>query len=542
MRAARRAVVLPPDTRETPMSARAPRSMSLAWRLALGFISVLLLLLAVAASGLYAIQLLGRQLDHVVQVGNRKADLANQLMGSLDAVAVQARSVALLAELDPQQLEVELKSAQAAQRSFTATLEQLDALLRETAAADAETQLMATIDTANKQLLPLLQEVLDNAHDGDTVAAVLGLMKRVRPVENVLRGQVRELIALQRTETAAVQNASVALQRRAVLVAGALVLVALVCGSVVAWRITRSVTAPVGRAVVLAERIATGDLSSQVEVRRHDETGRLLLAIGAMQERLRTLVGNIRASADAIRTASGEVAAGNQDLSRRTEQAAAHLQQTAQSMDGLAAVVAQSASAAEQANRLAASAAQVAVRGGSVVAEVVSTMEDIQASSRKIADFIALIDGIAFQTNILALNAAVEAARAGEQGRGFAVVASEVRQLAGRSAAAAQEIKALIGASVQGVERGNQLVAGAGGTMQEIVTAVRHVSETIGAITTAVAAQNGDIVQINGAIGALDQTTQQNAALVEQSAASAEQLDGYARQLASAISSFKLDR
>ncbi|MGC3985355.1 MAG: methyl-accepting chemotaxis protein [Pseudorhodoferax sp.] len=516
--------------------------MSLAGRLALGFICVLLLLLAVAASGQYAIHLLGRQLDHVVQVGNRKADLANQLMGTLDAVAVQARSVALLAELDPQQLMVELKAAQAAQQGFAETLQQLDTLLRQTSAREAETQLMASIDADGKQLFPLLQEVLDNARDGDTVAAVLGLMKRVRPVENVLRGHVGELIALQRAETEAVRNASAALQRRAVLVAGVLVLVALVCGSVVAWRITRSVTAPIGRAVVLAERIATGDLSSQVEVRVFDETGRLLLAIQAMQERLRTLVGNIQASANAIRTASGEVAAGNQDLSRRTEQAAAHLQRTAQSMDALAAVVAQSANAAEQANRLAASAAQVAVRGGSVVAEVATTMEEIQTSSRKISEFIALIDGIAFQTNILALNAAVEAARAGEQGRGFAVVASEVRSLATRSAAAAREIKALIGASAQGVERGNQLVAGAGGTMQEIVLAVRHVSETIGAITTAVAAQNGDIVQINGAVGALDHTTQQNAALVEQSAASAEQLNGYARQLSSAISSFKLDR
>ena len=248
----------------------------------------------------------------------------------------------------------------------------------------------------------------------------------------------------------------------------------------------------------------------------------------------------VRGSADSIGGAASEIATGNADLSQRTEQAAGSLQQTASSMEELTSTVNQTAASARTANQLASSASEVAARGGSVVAQVVSTMLDINASSKKIADIIGTIDGIAFQTNILALNAAVEAARAGEQGRGFAVVASEVRSLAQRSAAAAREIKTLIGASVEKVESGSRLVADAGSTMDEIVASVRRVNDIIGEISTATGEQSAGIGQVNGAVNDLDRMTQQNAALVEQSAAAAESLQGQAHRLSAAVSAFHL--
>ncbi|NUP88094.1 MAG: chemotaxis protein, partial [Burkholderiaceae bacterium] len=250
----------------------------------------------------------------------------------------------------------------------------------------------------------------------------------------------------------------------------------------------------------------------------------------------------IRQTADSIQVASTEVATGNQDLSQRTEQAASNLQQTASSMEQLTATVRQSADAAAQANQLAASAAEVAQRGGQVVQQVVTTMDAINASSKKIADIIGVIDGIAFQTNILALNAAVEAARAGEQGRGFAVVAGEVRSLAQRSAEAAREIKALIGNSVDKVETGSRLVTDAGSTMNEIVASVQRVTDIIGEITAASSEQSAGLGTINVSVVQLDQMTQQNAALVEESAAAAESLRDQASRLAGLVATFRLDR
>jgi methyl-accepting chemotaxis protein len=264
-------------------------------------------------------------------------------------------------------------------------------------------------------------------------------------------------------------------------------------------------------------------------------------ALTGMQQRLQALVSEVRQSSQNIQIASTEVATGNQDLSQRTEQTASNLQHTASSMGQLTGTVRQAADAARTANQLAASATTVAQRGGTVVSEVVATMDDINTSSRKIADIIGTIDGIAFQTNILALNAAVEAARAGEQGRGFAVVASEVRSLAQRSAEAAKEIKSLIGASVEKVESGSRLVADAGTTMGEIVASVQRVTDIIAEITSAASQQSQGIVEVNGAVTKLDEMTQQNAALVEQSAAAAISLQQQAERLAHSVSVFKLD-
>jgi methyl-accepting chemotaxis protein len=303
----------------------------------------------------------------------------------------------------------------------------------------------------------------------------------------------------------------------------------------------RIVSRPLRDAGRVMALLAEGDLSQQPTPASADEVGCLVGSLRAMIDKLRHTVGEVRHGAESIQSASSEVAVGNADLSTRTEQAASNLQQTASSMEQLTAAVRQSAAAAAQANELAASASAVAQRGGDMVAQVVTTMEDINSSSKKIADIIGVIDGIAFQTNILALNAAVEAARAGEQGRGFAVVASEVRSLAQRSAEAAKEIKTLIGDSVDRVGAGSRLVQDAGTTMQEIVASVKRVSATIGEITTASTEQSSGIGQINAAVTRLDEMTQQNAALVEQGAAAAESLKDQAQKLHRAVSTFRTD-
>ena len=311
-------------------------------------------------------------------------------------------------------------------------------------------------------------------------------------------------------------------------------------GLLLAFFIARLISRPLGHAVELAQAVAAGDLSRRIESQSTDETGQLLQALKQMNDSLVQIVGQIHQGSDSIATATQQIASGNQDLSSRTEQQASSLEETAASLEELTATVKQNAENARQANQLASSASQVAQRGGNVVSQVVDTMTAINTSSRKIVDIIAVIDGIAFQTNILALNAAVEAARAGEQGRGFAVVAGEVRTLAGRSAEAAKEIKALIDDSVSKVEQGNAQVASAGQTMGEIVDSVRRVTDIMGEITAASDEQTSGIEQINQAVTQMDQVTQQNAALVEESAAAASALQEQAQQLSSTVRVFKL--
>jgi methyl-accepting chemotaxis protein len=284
-----------------------------------------------------------------------------------------------------------------------------------------------------------------------------------------------------------------------------------------------------------------GDLSTSIRTSGPAATTASLRALKTLQDELRKTIGAIRSGTHEVSTASSEIATGNQDLSQRTEQTASNLQQTASSLSQLTGNVRQSADAAAQANQLASSATQVARRGGAVVSQVVSTMEEINSSSKKIADIIGVIDGIAFQTNILALNAAVEAARAGEQGRGFAVVASEVRSLAQRSAQAAKEIKGLIGTSVDKVETGSKLVQDAGSTMDEIVASVQRVTDIIGEISAAALEQSQGIGQVNEAVTRLDQMTQQNAALVEESAAAAESLKDQAHRMTTVVAGYRLD-
>jgi methyl-accepting chemotaxis protein len=311
-------------------------------------------------------------------------------------------------------------------------------------------------------------------------------------------------------------------------------------GALMAWVITRSITGPLTEAVRITETVARGDLTSRIGPTSADETGRLLAALQNMISSLVTVVGTVRASSDSIATGSAQIATGNADLSQRTEEQASNLQQTAASMEQLTGTVTNTADTAREAAALARSASDTAGKGGVAVGRVVSTMDEISASSRKIADIIGVIDGIAFQTNILALNAAVEAARAGEQGRGFAVVASEVRNLAQRSAGAAKEIKELIGASVERVEAGAQLVGDAGTTMKDIVAQVQRVAVLINVFSTATVEQTSGIGQVSSAVSQLDQVTQQNAALVEESAAAAESLKNQAAKLVEAVQVFKV--
>jgi methyl-accepting chemotaxis protein len=320
--------------------------------------------------------------------------------------------------------------------------------------------------------------------------------------------------------------------------------VALLVALVLAWaarRVVRQIGGEPQAVAEVAARVADGDLSVQIALRPGDGSS-VLHAMKRMVGQLHSVAAQIRQSTNTIHTASSEIVHGNQDLSSRTEQQASNLQQTAASMEQLTATVKQNADAAKAANQLAASASAVAERGGAVVGQVVHTMDGITQASRKIAEIITVIDGIAFQTNILALNAAVEAARAGEQGRGFAVVAGEVRNLAQRSAQAAREIKALISDSVEKVESGSQQVAEAGRTMDDIVVQVKRVTDLIGEITSATLEQSSGISQVNQAVTQLDQMTQQNAALVEQSAAAAESLKAQAGKLAEAVAIFKLSQ
>jgi methyl-accepting chemotaxis protein len=356
--------------------------------------------------------------------------------------------------------------------------------------------------------------------------AVATLLKIVQLNEGIAAGSVQQ-------GRAAVVSAEWAMVSAALVAA----IVAIVCAAYIA----RTITAPINEAVRMAQTVASGDLTSRIEVTTTEETGQLLQALKDMNTSLIRIVGQVRSGTDTIATASAQIATGNLDLSSRTEEQASSLEETASSMEELTSTVRQNADNARQANTLAANASSVAVRGGGVVSRVVETMDAINASSARVVDIISVIDGIAFQTNILALNAAVEAARAGEQGRGFAVVAGEVRTLAHRSAAAAKEIKALIGDSVSKVGEGSKLVSEAGLTMSDIVDSVQRVTDIMGEITMATQEQSSGIDQINMAVSQMDTVTQQNAALVEEAAAAAASLEDQAAKLAHVVSVFRLD-
>ncbi|WP_367849869.1 methyl-accepting chemotaxis protein [Rhodoferax sp. WC2427] len=374
----------------------------------------------------------------------------------------------------------------------------------------------------------------------DRAEASAVLMAQTLPSLDALQEQVVAMVELQKrqmAQDAALLEARIASTRTLLLALGAL---AVLLGIAATVLIARSIVDPLHEALLIADTVAAGDLSQDFETSRGGEFGRLLESMGSMEDTLTLLVTRIKDSTGSISVASQQIASGNADLSQRTETQASSLEETAASMEQLTATVRQNTQREQAANGLALNASKIAQRGGAAVGEVVDTMQAISASSKKIVDIIEVIEGIAFQTNILALNAAVEAARAGEQGRGFAVVASEVRTLAQRSADAAKEIKGLIGHSVQQVESGSQRVDQAGRTMQEIVQAVQQVTEVLADMTQASAEQSAGIEHVNQAVVQLEAVTQQNAALVEETATAAASMASQVEQLQAAVDTFKV--
>ncbi len=397
---------------------------------------------------------------------------------------------------------------------------------------------MARLADQRKKLQQLTEQIaMERRNDGDVGRMV---QSELVPTVDQYMDILDELVALQQKMLSTAIQKGKAEGELAMTVGGIALALVIALGLLLSAWLVRQLTAPLARAVELAETIAAGDLTKDVHDDRQDELGQLLRSLNAMTQKLRSLVGEVRNGVDSVSSAASQIATGNQDLSARTEQTAANLEETAASMEELTATVTQSADTARQANQLAATAVQAAERGGDVVGQVVTSMDQINVASRKINDIIGVIDGIAFQTNILALNAAVEAARAGEQGRGFAVVAGEVRSLAGRSAEAAKEIKVLITESVNKVDVGSAQVAQAGESMQEIVSSVRRVTDLIGEITASSHEQRDGIAQVNHAVSNLDQMTQQNAALVEESSAAATSMNEQAKRLAEVVAVFNV--
>ncbi len=511
--------------------------LSIRNRLFVAFGLLLALLLGVAAAGGFGVISARQSLETLtgrVQPLQNHSDLALRAMlrsrvaeqtmvaNNLDNTAIAEHKKTWDAALKDSQRELQL-----AREGFTGARQQegVDAIGKQIEAY------RAAYETFYKDLAGA------RFPDAKEAAAALGpVNKAFAAVESGFAAHQKNVDEVSRDVESGVANlVKVVAGVLGIVVAGAVAL-----GVLVAFAVSRSIVKPLADAQALATHIANGDLTREVSVQGSDEAAQTLQSLQRMTDSLRRIVGEVRASADSIQTASSEVATGNLDLSQRTEQTASNLQQAASAIDQLSGNVRHSAESAHTANQLASSAAEVAERGGAVVSQVVATMDEIHASSKKISDIIGVIDGIAFQTNILALNAAVEAARAGEQGRGFAVVAGEVRSLAQRSAEAAREIKSLISSSVERVDAGSRLVQNAGSTMNEIVASVKRVCDTIGEISAAVTEQSGSIGQVNGTVNQLDQMTQQNAALVEQSAAAADSLKEQANKLATAVASFRV--
>ena len=504
-------------------------------RLGAAFALVAMLMICVAATAEIGLTRLGAEMDTVVKQTYVKVKIVTDIGADVN---LQARIVRNLLIMDtPEQRQEEIQMLLASRERIAKGYEALRTRLSTAQGRD----LFARLQQERAAFVAEQGEFVQLVQAGDMVAAKALLLAKLRPRQLSYMKILTELIEFQEKLMDVSGQAAIDMVSDVKTLTLAATLAGLALAVVASVLVTRSVVRPLSAVVGDLKTVAGGDLTVVVKSDRGDEVGELQHALAEMVAALLQVVSDVRAGVDSVTTASGEIAAGNQDLSSRTEQQASSLQETASSMEELTATVRQSADSARAASNLAANASVAASHGGTVVRQVVGTMDEISASSRKIVEIIGVIDGIAFQTNILALNAAVEAARAGEQGRGFAVVASEVRVLAQRSAAAAKEIKSLIGASTDKVEAGSRQVAEAGHAMQEIVEQVRKVNALIGEIASSSGEQSRGIEQVNTAVTQMDQVTQQNAALVEESAAAATSLAHQAQALAQAVSAFRVE-
>ncbi|BAL93732.1 methyl-accepting chemotaxis protein [Rubrivivax gelatinosus] len=511
-------------------------------RLLVSFGALASLVLVVCGFALHAQWKSYRVFASYVNEDAQRLQLSNRVLDAANARAIGARDLVIV---DSETERAALKSAvgQADQRVQQNLARLKQALATADDIGERERELFSTIERIEAEYGPVARAIVDLGASGRREEAIRRIDEQCRPLLARLIAAADAYVEHGNklaAEHVALADAAFAAQRWLLVGVGlAAMLLAGVLAHLVTRGITRALGAEPGELGAAASRVADGDLGP-VPGAEHAPAGSVLASLGAMQRSLAQIVAQVRSASDSIATGSAQIATGNADLSQRTETQASNLAETAASMDEMSASVRHNAETAQQATQLAGSASGVARQGGQVVGAVVSTMQEISDSSRRIADITGVIDGIAFQTNILALNAAVEAARAGEQGRGFAVVAGEVRSLAHRAAEAAREIKSLIGSSVEKVEAGSRLVGDAGRTMDEIVAQVQRVADLIGEIGHATTEQTAGIAQVSTAVGGLDQATQQNAALVEESAAAAESLRQQAARLTTLVSVFRL--
>ena len=496
-----------------------------------------LLMAVLLLSNLFAVQQINagnERLRTIVKINNVKLEHANAMS---DAVHLEARVVRTMLLLsDPEKIAAEARKVEQARDGYQAAWQALTAI----PPSERARPVREAIARAREATLPVFDQIKAHALANRDEEGIALIMREGIPKAKAWQDAIDDNLALIKAENEAHFEASQAAHAQSVWLMGAATLLGLGLAGALAWVLTRSIVRPLARAVAATEAIAEGRLDTTIDEDGRDELRVLSDALRRMRDRLSEIVSTVRGNAESVATASAQIAQGNQDLSGRTEQQASALQQTASTMEQLGTTVRHNAASAQRANDLAAQATQVADEGGAVVGQVVQTMHDIDQSSRQIADITSVIDGIAFQTNILALNAAVEAARAGEQGRGFAVVAGEVRSLAHRSAEAAREIKAIIGRSVEKVEQGARQVGVAGETMRHIVSSIGHLTHLVSEISSASAEQSQGVSQVGEAVNSMDQATQQNAALVEESAAAAESLRMQAAQLVDAVAVFRL--